>query len=74
MTWQELIQQLQGIPENRREEKAVFVVDGEDAWEIDAVNLTDEVVTVEEANEIMDRNSIWDSNRPDDVLPIIITP
>jgi hypothetical protein len=42
MNWEELILEINQIPWDRRNEKAVFVVnDGEEAYEIDAVSITE---------------------------------
>lgn len=77
MTWEELIYQLNGIPEHRRNEKAVFVVDGSDAWEIDAVNLNpdeDDYADGEDMHEVLQANSIFDDESQLDHPPIILTP
>lgn len=73
MTWNELIHQLNKMPESRRHEKAVFIADGTEAWEIDAVNYED----YEGANDLkltLEENSIWDENLKDLVNPITLSP
>ena len=41
MNWEELIQRLKYIPENRRQEPAVFRVNNDDVWLIDDVDYTE---------------------------------
>lgn len=68
MTWEELLGRLKHIPDDRMNEKAVFVVDGTEAWEIDDVSYDTVPVGV------LEDNSIWQEDKDPEEMAIVLTP